>query len=227
MDLVPYFAYGTTRQGFANHRRYADLLGERVARVRTASAHAVVVPHRAACSNPGCPYLHRMAALVSASSRSRRGRPVPDHRLGARGGRPPRDRLTRARGPVRARAARRRRARLRRDVRHPAAISPASAGAGGRSCSRATRRRWPRIRPTLRRPNAPRTAACGAPAMRRRTTSSIRSAGSPIRRQDRGRSRRPEVLLGMAARWTRDRMLDLCSLACTAGSIGTRSRATT
>ena len=65
MDLVPYFAYGTTRQGFANHRRYADLLGERVARVRTASAHAVVVPHRAACSNPGCPYLHRMAALVA------------------------------------------------------------------------------------------------------------------------------------------------------------------
>ena len=65
MDLVPYFAYGTTQQGFANHRRYADLLGERVARVRTASAHAVVVPHRAACSNPGCPYLHRMAALVA------------------------------------------------------------------------------------------------------------------------------------------------------------------
>jgi gamma-glutamylcyclotransferase (GGCT)/AIG2-like uncharacterized protein YtfP len=27
-------------------------------------AHAVVVPPRAACSNPGCPYLHRMAVLV-------------------------------------------------------------------------------------------------------------------------------------------------------------------
>jgi hypothetical protein len=35
-----------------------------VARVRTAAAHAVVVPRRAACSNPGCRYVHRMAALV-------------------------------------------------------------------------------------------------------------------------------------------------------------------
>ena len=57
IDLVPYFtAYGTTQQGSANHRRYSELLGERVARVRTASGHAVVVPYRAACSNPGCPY---------------------------------------------------------------------------------------------------------------------------------------------------------------------------
>lgn len=65
VDLVPYFAYGTTRQGFAHHRRLAGLLGEPVGRVRTASAHAVVVPRRAACSNPGCPYVHRMAALVA------------------------------------------------------------------------------------------------------------------------------------------------------------------
>jgi gamma-glutamylcyclotransferase (GGCT)/AIG2-like uncharacterized protein YtfP len=64
MDLVPYFAYGTTQRGFAHHRRFADLLGEPVGRVRTVSAHAVVVPRRAACSNPGCPYVHRMAALV-------------------------------------------------------------------------------------------------------------------------------------------------------------------
>jgi gamma-glutamylcyclotransferase (GGCT)/AIG2-like uncharacterized protein YtfP len=63
-DLVPYFAYGTTQKGFAHHRRFADLLGEPVGRFRTASAHAVVVPHRAACSNPGCMYVHRMAALV-------------------------------------------------------------------------------------------------------------------------------------------------------------------
>jgi hypothetical protein len=35
-----------------------------VARVRAAAAHAVVVPRRAACSNPGCRYVHRMAALV-------------------------------------------------------------------------------------------------------------------------------------------------------------------
>jgi gamma-glutamylcyclotransferase (GGCT)/AIG2-like uncharacterized protein YtfP len=59
-----YFAYGTTQRGFAHHRRLAALLGEPVARVRTVAAHAVVVPRRAACSNPGCPYVHRMAALV-------------------------------------------------------------------------------------------------------------------------------------------------------------------
>jgi gamma-glutamylcyclotransferase (GGCT)/AIG2-like uncharacterized protein YtfP len=65
MDLVPYFAYGTTQKGYAHHRRLADLLGEPVGRFRTVSAHAVVVPRRAACGNPGCPYVHRMAALVA------------------------------------------------------------------------------------------------------------------------------------------------------------------
>jgi gamma-glutamylcyclotransferase (GGCT)/AIG2-like uncharacterized protein YtfP len=63
-DPVPYFAYGTTQKGFVHHRRLADVLGEPVARVRTALAHAVVVPRQAACSNPGCQYVHRMAALV-------------------------------------------------------------------------------------------------------------------------------------------------------------------
>jgi gamma-glutamylcyclotransferase (GGCT)/AIG2-like uncharacterized protein YtfP len=64
MSPVPYFAYGTTQKGFVHHRGLAHLLGERVARVRTVRAHAVVVPRRAACSNPGCRYVHRMAALV-------------------------------------------------------------------------------------------------------------------------------------------------------------------
>jgi gamma-glutamylcyclotransferase (GGCT)/AIG2-like uncharacterized protein YtfP len=64
MNAVPYFAYGTTQKGFPHHRRLAALLGEPVGRVRTARAHAVVVPHRAGCSNPGCEYVHRMAALV-------------------------------------------------------------------------------------------------------------------------------------------------------------------
>jgi gamma-glutamylcyclotransferase (GGCT)/AIG2-like uncharacterized protein YtfP len=41
------------------------VLGEPVARVRTVEAHAVVVPRRPACSNPGCRYVHRMAALVA------------------------------------------------------------------------------------------------------------------------------------------------------------------
>ena len=65
MDLVCYFAYGTTQKGFAHHRQFADLLGDPAGRFRTASAHAVVVPRRRACSNPGCPYVHRMAVLVA------------------------------------------------------------------------------------------------------------------------------------------------------------------
>jgi gamma-glutamylcyclotransferase (GGCT)/AIG2-like uncharacterized protein YtfP len=65
MDLVPYFAYGTTQKGFAHHRRLAHMLGDPVGRVRTVTAHAVVVPRRAACGNPGCRYVHRMAALVA------------------------------------------------------------------------------------------------------------------------------------------------------------------
>ena len=64
MTPVPYFAYGTTQKGYVHHRRLAHLLGEPVARVRTVRAYAVVVPRRAACSNPGCRYVHRMAALV-------------------------------------------------------------------------------------------------------------------------------------------------------------------
>jgi gamma-glutamylcyclotransferase (GGCT)/AIG2-like uncharacterized protein YtfP len=57
-----YFAYGTTRAGGAHHARLG--LPAPVARGHTAAPHAIVVPHRAACSNPGCEYLHRMAALV-------------------------------------------------------------------------------------------------------------------------------------------------------------------
>ena len=64
MGFAPYFAYGTTRKGFEHHRRLAHLLGQPVGRFRTASPHAVVVPRRAACGNPGCGHVHRMAALV-------------------------------------------------------------------------------------------------------------------------------------------------------------------
>ena len=35
-----------------------------MARVRTVEPYAIVVPHEAACSNPGCRFVHRMAALV-------------------------------------------------------------------------------------------------------------------------------------------------------------------
>jgi gamma-glutamylcyclotransferase (GGCT)/AIG2-like uncharacterized protein YtfP len=63
--VIPYFAYGTTQRGFTHHRRLAALLGEPVGRFRTVDAHAVVVPREAACSNPGCEYVHRMAVLVA------------------------------------------------------------------------------------------------------------------------------------------------------------------
>ena len=35
-----------------------------VGRFRTVEAYGIVVPREAACSNPGCRYVHRMAALV-------------------------------------------------------------------------------------------------------------------------------------------------------------------
>jgi gamma-glutamylcyclotransferase (GGCT)/AIG2-like uncharacterized protein YtfP len=63
--VIAYFAYGTTQKGFVHHRRLVSVLGEPVARVRTMAPHAVVVPREAACSNPGCEYVHRMAALVA------------------------------------------------------------------------------------------------------------------------------------------------------------------
>src|SRR3954468_5262383 len=66
-----YFAYGTTQRGFTHHRRLG--LGEPVGRYRTVGPHAVVVPRRAVCSNPGCEYVHRMAALVAGIERHAEG----------------------------------------------------------------------------------------------------------------------------------------------------------
>ena len=59
-----YFAYGTLQRGFANHARFASDLGEPLGRFRTANRYPLVVARRAACSNPGCPFLHRMAVLL-------------------------------------------------------------------------------------------------------------------------------------------------------------------
>jgi gamma-glutamylcyclotransferase (GGCT)/AIG2-like uncharacterized protein YtfP len=69
VSAEPYFAYGTTQRGFPHHRRFAHLLGEPVGRFRTEAPYAVVVPRRAACSNPGCEYVHRMALLVPGVAR--------------------------------------------------------------------------------------------------------------------------------------------------------------
>jgi len=70
---TPYFAYGTTQRGFPHHRRYAELLGEPVGRFRTVAPYSVVVPRRAACGNPGCMYVHRMAVLVPGGDRHAEG----------------------------------------------------------------------------------------------------------------------------------------------------------
>jgi hypothetical protein len=60
---TPYFAYGTTQAGFVHQRALA--LGEPLGRFRTVAPHGIVVAREAACSNPGCRYKHRMAALVA------------------------------------------------------------------------------------------------------------------------------------------------------------------
>jgi gamma-glutamylcyclotransferase (GGCT)/AIG2-like uncharacterized protein YtfP len=62
--VTAYFAYGTTQRGFPHWHERRALLGEPLGRFRTVAPHAVVVPREAACGNPGCRFVHRMAALV-------------------------------------------------------------------------------------------------------------------------------------------------------------------
>ena len=64
---TPYFAYGTTQSGFLHHRALEPVLGAPAGRFRTVETHGIVVPREAACSNPGCRFKHRMAALVPVS----------------------------------------------------------------------------------------------------------------------------------------------------------------
>jgi len=64
--VTAYFAYGTTQEGFTHHRALG--LGARVARVRTVAPYGIVVPFAAACGNPGCRFVHRMAALVPSAA---------------------------------------------------------------------------------------------------------------------------------------------------------------
>ena len=64
--MTAYFAYGTTQEGFTHHRALG--LGPRAARVWTVEPYGIVVPLEAGCSNPGCRYVHRMAALVAGAA---------------------------------------------------------------------------------------------------------------------------------------------------------------
>lgn len=61
---VHYFAYGTLQRGFANHEPFARDLGEPLGRFRTVDRYPLVVPREAACTNPGCRFVHRMSALL-------------------------------------------------------------------------------------------------------------------------------------------------------------------
>lgn len=59
-----YFAYGTLQRGFQNHDAFADELGEPLGHYRTAEPYPLIVPRRAACTNPGCRFVHRMGVLL-------------------------------------------------------------------------------------------------------------------------------------------------------------------
>jgi hypothetical protein len=61
---IDYFAYRTLQKGFPNWPDLADQLGDPVGRFRTVEPHALVVPIKLGCGNPGCGLLHRVAALV-------------------------------------------------------------------------------------------------------------------------------------------------------------------
>lgn len=59
-----YFTYGSLKRGFPNYAAHANILGDFVGVGTTRQRLPLVVQLEANCSNPNCPYLHRMAALV-------------------------------------------------------------------------------------------------------------------------------------------------------------------
>jgi gamma-glutamylcyclotransferase (GGCT)/AIG2-like uncharacterized protein YtfP len=66
---VRYFAYGTLQRNFSNYERFAGDLGEPLGRYRTVEPFPLVVPREAACTNPGCGYVHRMGVLLPDAGR--------------------------------------------------------------------------------------------------------------------------------------------------------------
>jgi gamma-glutamylcyclotransferase (GGCT)/AIG2-like uncharacterized protein YtfP/glutaredoxin-related protein/3-polyprenyl-4-hydroxybenzoate decarboxylase len=59
-----YFTYGSLKKGFPNHAAHADILCDFIGEAKTRQSFPLVIPQEPSCSNPNCPYLHRMAALV-------------------------------------------------------------------------------------------------------------------------------------------------------------------
>jgi gamma-glutamylcyclotransferase (GGCT)/AIG2-like uncharacterized protein YtfP/glutaredoxin-related protein/3-polyprenyl-4-hydroxybenzoate decarboxylase len=59
-----YFSYGSLKRGFPNFEAHANILHDFSGVGVTRQRMPLVVQLEANCSNPNCPYLHRMAALV-------------------------------------------------------------------------------------------------------------------------------------------------------------------
>lgn len=62
---IAYFAYGTLQSGFANHAKHAEDLSRPLGQYRTEQPYPLAVPNEAACPNPGCPFVHRVGALLN------------------------------------------------------------------------------------------------------------------------------------------------------------------
>ena len=69
-----YFTYGSLKRDFPNHEAHAALLTDFVGPAKTRQSFPLVVPTEPSCTNPNCPYLHRMAALVEVRGMGNRVR---------------------------------------------------------------------------------------------------------------------------------------------------------
>jgi len=61
-----YFTWGTLKQGFPNHVKYASALGEIVGHYSSAETLSLIVPKDRFCPNSGCQFVHRFGALTDA-----------------------------------------------------------------------------------------------------------------------------------------------------------------
>lgn len=69
---VLYFTYGSLKKGFPNFEDHADILSDFIGDAKTRQSFPLVVPFEPSCTNPHCPYLHRMAALLDIRGKGHR-----------------------------------------------------------------------------------------------------------------------------------------------------------
>ena len=67
-----YFTYGSLKKDFPNYAAHEDILNNYLGEAKTRQSFPLVVPYEPSCSNPNCPYLHRMAALVEIRGKGHR-----------------------------------------------------------------------------------------------------------------------------------------------------------